>query len=258
MKTLVCFAALGIASTAVAGVHIENTTRNIATKVVEGAPTVTQLQDGKIRTSRGMEGGMIIVGTTITILDDKRKQYREMDKESIKKMGAKASDAMAKMQERMKNMTPEQRAQMEQMMGKHVPGGLNAGKPDVWESKDTGKSETVEGRKCQVWTLSRNGALIEELCVVPFKSLPGTEDFEKAFKEMADAFAELAKAMPNADSAVKARTNIQGYPVRTRSYTAEGKYRGEETVLTKWSVESIPASAFQVPAGYKKAEMPKF
>jgi uncharacterized protein DUF4412 len=259
MKTLVSIAALCVASTAAAGVRIENTTRDIATKVADGAPTVTQLQDGKIRSGRGTEGGMIIVGTTITILDDKRKQYREMDKESIKKMSAKANDAMAMMNERMKNMTPEQRAQMEKMMGKHIPGGLtNDGKPDVWDAKDVGKSDTVEGRKCQLWTLSRNGALLEELCVVPYKSLPGTEDLEKAFKAMADAFADLAAAMPNADSAVKARANIQGYPIRTRSYNAEGKFRGTETVLTKWSVESIPASAFQVPAGYKKAEMPKF
>ncbi len=261
MNKLISIAALCAASTATsfAGVHIENVTRDITTKVAQGAPTVTQVQDGKIRSSRGTDGGMIIAGTTIIMIDDKRKQYREMDKESMKKMAAKANDAMGQMQERMKNMTPEQRAMMEKMMGGQIPGGMgNEGKPDVYESKDTGKSDTVEGRKCRLWHINRNGALLEEMCVVPFSSLPGKENFEKAFKELADAFSELASAMPNVDKAVKVRTSVNGYPVRIRPYDGAGKLRGTETVMTKWAEESIPASAFQVPAGYKKAEMPKF
>jgi hypothetical protein len=259
MKNLISIAALcAVASTGIAGVRIENVTRDIATKVADGAPSIVQVQDGKIRSSRGMDGGMIIAGTTITMIDDKRKQYREMDKESMKKMAGKASDAMAQMQERMKNMTPEQRAMMEKMMGGQIPGGVTNDKPDVYESKDTGKNDTVEGRKCRIWHINRNGQLLEEMCVVPFSSLPGKEDFEKAFKALADAFSDLASAMPNVDKSVKARTAVNGYPVRIRPYDGAGKLRGTETVLTKWVEEAIPASAFQVPAGYKKAEMPKF
>ena len=146
------------AAISIAGVHIENVTRDITTKVAEGAPQIMQVQDGKIRASRGTDGGMIIKGTTIYMIDDKRKQYREMDKESMKKMAGQASDVMAQMQERMKNMTPEQRAMMEKMMGGKMPGGMAGdGKPDVYESKDTGKNDTVEGRKCRVWHINRNG-----------------------------------------------------------------------------------------------------
>lgn len=260
MSKLTSIVALcAIASTAAAGVRIENVTRDIKTKVADGLPQITQIQDGKIRASRGADGGMIIAGNTITVIDDKRKQYREMDKESMKNMANKAGAAMAQMQERMKNMTPEQRAMMEKAMGGHMPGGMgNEGKPDVYESKDLGKNDTAEGRKCHLWQITRNGAPLEELCVVPFASLPGKEDLEKAFKAMADAFADIASAMPNADKAVKVRMSVNGYPIRTRGYDANGQFRGSETVLVKWTEESIPAAAFQVPAGYKKAEMPKF
>jgi hypothetical protein len=44
--------------------------------------------------------------------------------------------------------------------------------------------------------------------------------------------------------------------VRTRFYEADGKFRPTETVMTKWVEESIPASTFDVPAGYKKMAMP--
>jgi hypothetical protein len=41
-----------------------------------------------------------------------------------------------------------------------------------------------------------------------------------------------------------------------RVVEGDGKFRPTETVLTKWVEESIPASTFDVPAGYKKMEMP--
>ena len=50
---------------------------------------------------------------------------------------------------------------------------------------------------------------------------------------------------------------INGYPVRTRMYASDGKFQPSETVMTKWVEESIPASTFEPPAGYTKAEMPK-
>jgi hypothetical protein len=257
MKKLLLAVTVLLATGASAGVRVEMTTRSIATKNPEGPPQVTLVQDGNIRASRGDQGGMIVKGTTIYFLDDKRKSYRQMDKAQMQQMAGKANAAMAQMQEKMKNMTPEQRAMMERMMGGQIPGGMNAGKPDVYDTKDTGKSDTVEGRKCQIWQITRNGALIEEVCAVPFSSLPGKENLEKSFKEIAEVFADITKGMPNADAAVKARTNVNGYPVRTRGYDASGKLRGNETVLTKWAEESLPASTFDIPAGYKQQEMPK-
>lgn len=246
-----------LASSALAGVRVETVTRDIKTKAAEGPVQTVLVQDGKMRTDTGRAGAMIIKNSTIYIVNDDKKVYREMDKAQMQKMAGQAGAAMAQMQERMKNMSPEQRAMMEKMMGGQVPGGMGApGQADTWSSKDTGKSDTVEGRKCRLWTLSRNGKLFEELCVVPFSSLPGKEDFEKAFKEMAEAFSGMAKGLPNADEAVKARTAINGYPVRTRAYDASGKLRGTEHVLTKWVEENIDASAFEVPKDYKKQSMP--
>jgi hypothetical protein len=63
--------------------------------------------------------------------------------------------------------------------------------------------------------------------------------------------------MPGADQTAKAYAAINGYPVRTRYYDGSGKFRPQESILTKWVTEAIPASAFQVPAGYKKMQMPR-
>jgi hypothetical protein len=259
MKTSLFVSAALFATSAFAGVHIENTSRDIKTKAPQGNIQTMLVQNGMLRMNHAT-GAVILKGSSLIMIDDKRQQYREMTKEDMKKMADQAGAAMKRMQEQMKNMKPEQRAMMEKMMGNKIPGGMGAmggaDKPDVWEAKNLNKTGNVEGRTCQVWNMSRNGALFEELCVVPYSSLPGKENLDKVFKDMAAAFADLGKASPNANETAKAFAQINGYPVRTRFYEGDGKFRPTETVLTKWVEESIPASTFEVPAGYKKMEMP--
>jgi hypothetical protein len=257
MKNILIIGAAILSSSALAGIHVENTTRNIQTKAQEGDIKTMLVQDGKMRTNGTKDTAIVLRGSSILIIDDKRKQYREMTKEDMKKMAAGAVDMMAKMREKMKNMSPEQRAQMEKMMGNHLPGGLGTDKPDVWDAKNLGTTATVEGRKCQNWNLTRNGAPFEELCVVPFNTLPGKEDMQKVFKDMAETFGDVAKQIPGSDAMPKAMSQINGYPVRTRMYASDGKFQPNETVLTKWVEESVPASMFEAPAGYRKMEMPK-
>jgi hypothetical protein len=253
-KIILASGALLFVTTAFAGVRIETISRDIKTQVPSGAAQVVQAQDGKIRVSTGKSDGMILKNATIYIIDDKRKAYREMDKATMQRTMDQAGAQMAQMQEQLKNMPPAQRAQIEKMMGANMPG---AGEKAVYESKDTGKSDTVEGRRCRVWNLLKNGKVHEELCVVPFSSLPGKEDMQKTFKEMAAAFEGLSKSVPGVGESAKARNAINGYPVRMRSFDDAGNARGTEQVLTSWAEESIPASTFDVPAGYKKEAMPK-
>jgi hypothetical protein len=257
-KLLFAVAALLAATTAIAGVRIETLSRDVKTKVADGAVQTMLAQDGKVRIEiPKTSGGMILKNSILYVLDDKKKTYMEMDKETMKKGADQAGAAMKQMQDRMAKMTPEQRAQMQKMMGGQMPPGMMGGKPDTWEAKNTGKTDTSEGRKCTIWTLNKNGKLEEELCVVPFSSLPGKEDLEKTFKELAASFEGMANGLPGVGDAAKARNSIKGYPVRTRYFEPGGAERAMETVVTKWVEESVPASKFEIPAGYKKKEMPK-
>ena len=258
MNKLLFAAALLAANTAGAGVRIETVTRDMKTKVADGGAQVILVQDGKIRMQMPKTaGGMILKNSILYVIDDKKKTYMEMDKETMRKGSEQAGAAMKQMQDRMAKMTPEHRAQMEKAMGGHLPPGMMSGKPDIWDVKNTGKTDTSEGRKCTIWTLSKNGKLHEELCVVPFSSLPGKEDLEKTFKQLAESFAGMASGLPGAGDAAKARNSINGYPVRTRFFEPGGAERAIETVVTKWVEESVPATTFEVPAGYAKKEMPK-
>jgi hypothetical protein len=256
MKNLILSAsALLMAVTASAGVRVETTTRDIKTQAPDGGPQIVQVQNGMIRMNNPKNAnGVILKNSMFYVLDDQKKTYTEIDKATMQKTAEQAGAAMKQMQEQLKSMPPEQRAQMEKMMA-GMPG--MSGKKDVYEAKDTGKNDTAEGRKCRIWNVLKNGKPQEEMCVVPFSSLPGKEDFEKSFKQLAEAFEGMAANLPGAGDSIKARNAINGYPVRVRYFDDAGKPRGMETVLTKWAEESMPASTFEIPKGYKKQDLPK-
>ena len=122
-------------------------------------------------------------------------------------------------------------------------------------SQGAGKSDTVEGRKCRVWHFRQDGNVIDEMCVVPFSTLPGKEDMRKTMMKLAEAFAGMRKNVPGAAEQVKARNGIDGYPVRSRPYF-NGKPQGVESVLKSWTETNIPAANFEIPAGYTKKAPP--
>ncbi len=252
-KVPFAIAATVLCASAAAGVRIETVDRDIATKRVDGEPGVVFVQGGNVRVNnRG--GAMLLKGSTLYVIDDKRRTYSEIDKATMRGYANQANAAMSQMQEQLAKMPPEQRQMMERMMGGKMPGLGAPPRKKVYTSRDTGKSDTVEGRKCRIWQMLRDGEAYEEVCVVPFSSLPGKEDFQKTFKELAEAFEGLAAAAPNAGDET-ARSAINGYPVRVRRLQ-NGAPTGLETVLRSWTEESLPASLFEVPPGYKKQAMP--
>lgn len=254
-RSLALLAGFLFAGMATAGVRIETVERSVASGQVTGDAQTIHVQGGNLRVSSRSGGTVIMKGESIYILDDKTKVYREMDRATLESYAKQASSMMAQMREQMAAMPPQQREMMEKMMGGMAPG-MGSAKPDVYEARKTGRSDKVDGRSCDVVNLLRNGAITEELCVVPFSTLPGKEDLQAAFKRLAEVFEGLTSAMPNAQNDMKMRGSIDGFPIRTRSIV-NGKPDGTEQVLKAWVEEAIPASMFNAPAGYKKEAMPK-
>lgn len=258
MRRLGLIAAAMLAAAQVsAGVRIETVSRDIKTQAADGGADVVLVQDGMVRSNHAKSSGSttIIKDGVFYELDDKKKTYYVMDEAAVKKVADEAAEVVKEMQERVKNMQPEQRAMMEESLGEHMPSVFGKKIAYVW--KDTGKSETVEGRECRVWNLLKNDAVHEQYCVVPYASLPGNEDFGKVVTELWDAFEASAAGLVSVTDYVDARQAIDGYPLRIRSFDNDGRVRPTEHVLTKWVEESLPASTFAIPPGYKKKAPPK-
>jgi hypothetical protein len=202
------------------------------------------------------DGGRVslIKGESMYVIDDSDKTYLEFDKATMQQIATQLNAAMERMKEQLAKLPPEQRAQMEQMMG-----GALGGKPRTVEVTDTGKSDTVDGRKCKLWDVARDGQLDEQICVAPYASLPGKEDFRAVFAKFARIFEEMAKSVPMLSGMMtnefSAHAKTDGFPVRSRAYE-NGQLTGRETTVQVWREETIPASMFDVPAGYTRKQLP--
>jgi hypothetical protein len=254
----IAFIASGLlaAHAANAGVYVETVKHNITTGTSEPQQKM-YVQDGNGRFVDPEGHASLIKGDTLYIVDDSDKTYIVFDKATMQAVGKKLADAVARMKEQMAKLPPEQREQMEQMMG---GAGLAEGKERTVDVKDTGKSDKVGTRACRVWDITRDGQLDEQICVVPYTALPGKENFQTLFANFAKVFEEMAKSVPMLSGMManefSAQAKVNGFPMRQRSYDDRGKLEDEETLVKEWREEAIPAATFEIPAGYKQKSLP--
>jgi hypothetical protein len=225
-----------------------------------GAPQTTQVQiEGRRMRAEGIdERGqrqiVIFDGTkkVMMAIDDRQKTYVEMTEADIEALGGQMSGMMAQMEQQMKNMPPEQRAQLEAMMkgrGAPMPGGPA---PKIQYTK-TGTG-TVGKWACDKYEGTSGGQKVSEVCAADPKALGFTAaDFEVS-RELVAFFKKLMPAggAQMFSIGTQADQGFNGVPVRTVSTTG-GKQ--VTTEITEVSRQTFPDSVFQAPAGYQKQSM---
>jgi hypothetical protein len=191
-----------------------------------------------------------VVSQTARMINLTQKSYMEVGKAEIDQI----SSMMAQVQEQLKNMPPDQRALVEQMMqGRGMPG-LPAAQPKV-NYRQAG-SDKVGQWTCTKYEGFASEQKTSEVCTVDPKEFGlAASDFEAARQ-----LAEMLKTfVPDLASAafVNGTPNDQGYsgvPVRRTTF----RNGAVDTVseITEIRRGAIPASAFEVPAGFRKETMP--
>jgi hypothetical protein len=193
----------------------------------------------------------IVNPTTVMILrmdqekiynvDPAKKTYSEMTFAEMEAYAKKAGDKMAQLKEKIKNMPPEQRKQME-AMSSMMGGGAEA----AVEISATGEKKTVSGFACTKYVMKRGGKEFTTLWVT--KGVTGFDNLRKDWMEFGKRMATLTNMSGLGDAYQK----IDGFPMETE-IDVMGKMT---TVVTKVEKRSTPASEFNVPAGYTKTESP--
>lgn len=253
--------ALGVTGIATAGVYVEMVNHDLTTNETELAQKM-YVQNGLGRfvdvpskkDAPAAESAMLIKGGTLHAVDDANQTYVILDKAALDQLAKKMDAVVAQVREQLAKMPAEQREQMEPVLAKQIPG-LTGKQEWTVEAIDTGKMDKVDGRSCRVWDMKRNGELDQQVCVVPFTALPGKENFQAVFAEFARVFEEMAKSVPTLaglmSNEFSAQEKLNGFPVRSRDYE-NGRLTSLETRMTVWREEKIPASTFEIPAGYHR------
>jgi uncharacterized protein DUF4412 len=236
----------------------------IAMKTTSGSTTTThttEIEKTRMRSETSANGRKMTMifdgagGGVMRTIDDQAKTYTEITKADVDRIGQQMSGAMAQLQEQLKNLPPEQRARMEQMMaGRGAAMGAVAGPPTQYTKVGT---DTVGKWRCDKYEGTKNGEKSSEVCTIDPSTLGfAMGDFEVT-KQMAEFFSKMMpQGMENLFRVGTAGQSggFSGLPVRMVSFRNGQPQTVSE--MTDVSRQSFPDSTFAVPAGYQKREMP--
>jgi hypothetical protein len=209
---------------------------------------------------RGSTMTVVFDGTrqVMMMIDDAQKSYSEISKADIDALSNQMAGAMSQMQEAMKNMPPEQRAQIEAAMRGRGAGGRMGGMPGAAPAKTEYKkvgTDTVGKWTCDKYEGYSNGQKTSEICTVDPKVLGFSMTDFAVTKDLAAFFDKIPMlaAQQTFRIGTPEEQGFSGVPVRSVT-TAGGQTVTSE--ITEVKRQAFPDSAFQAPAGYAKQASP--
>jgi len=232
-------------------------------RVVNGAPDKQQvifLEPDRLRMSspdfvtiyRGDQDKL----WTLTLLS---KIYVETTPETVRAGKAKMDQMMAQMRERLTNLPPEQRKQVESMMA------LRGAGPDPANPLETTYEKAGEPKKVGAWTctlyhVTMSGGPVSDFCLAKMSDIGVTRDDLKAFvaygrlmNQMAPAGTQHAPMAALDFDAMKKQIGFDDFPVQTMFGTPDGKHT-IGTTLKSIQHQDPPADTFEVPAGFTRQD----
>jgi hypothetical protein len=257
MRILGATTLLSAAAAGHAGAVMESVVRDLSGSGQPQKSTTTYAQGGMMRVDVKPAGnGVIFKNDTLYTVDTQAKAYTAMDRATMKQMVDQMAPMMQQMQEQMARMTPEQRAQMEKMMGGNMPA---MGKPKARTVRKTSRAGQAGGYACSYVEILEDGAVKTEVCVTSAAKLSGGQEFVDSALKMGamlkDTLSSAQGLQQMVDESTALFDQLGGIPVLTRNF-ANGKPVSETTVKS-FKSQALPATTFEIPAGYTKREMPK-
>lgn len=224
--------------------------------------TMTYIKGGMVRTDTGISGTYMLYDNaahTMTIVNPAERSYTVMDEAALQAIGSQVAKARQRMQAMLAEMPPEQRRQIEQMMGNQLGAmmGMDEEPQPEPEVRRTGETKTVNGFSCQVYTIS--GPDGGSYCMASIEELDIPKSDYQTFQDMIAFTASMAKQVAGAIGAesaagqAKAMMEIHGIPIM--SHTPIANSHGE-SVLTSVSTRTLDASLFTLPEGYTQQQIP--
>lgn len=192
------------------------------------------------------------------VIDHDQKSYREFTGAELEQLAGQVNDAMAKMQQQLEKLPPEQRAMMEKMMKARLGAMAGAGQaePEKTVYRKTGESGSVEGWECDYYEGTRGGQKAEVVCATDWQEFNVEPSDFQIFRKMGEFIGKIA---PGADSRQlfkigdedwEANQGFPGVPVERILYR-DGQ-AVEQQRLEELRREEIPADVYAAPSGYKR------
>ena len=192
-------------------------------------------------------------------VDVAQKKYLSMDENDIAeqaKQAKKQMDAMRQnMMDRMKDMPPEQKKQVEQMMNNHLARVEAQKNPAQIEQKETSRTETITGIQCTVHETYIDGVKNSELCITAADKMGLDNQDAEALMAMQEFMKRMQKVAQTMMGSSAASADIQGIPLHTKLFAPDGSIK-LETRLASLSKDTINSEKVSIPADFTPMKMP--
>jgi len=187
----------------------------------------------------------------LTMIDNKKKQYYVITKQDMEALSAQMQAQMKQMQAQMRNLPPGFQEKMAGAMGGVAGGAAQA----IDVHRGTG-GRTIAGYSCENWVVTMGEMSKQETCLTTQLQLPvAAFDAQKSF---ASSMSAMAGPMAKSSGALWDKfKEMKGFPLAsTDTLKFMGKTSTTTTEITEIRKGAIPASAFEIPAGYAKVDSP--
>ena len=259
MKRLTCVATLALSAASLfAGTRIRTETTDLAANTTT---TDTILLDAT-RIRMDTDKNTVVMFLTdggrnrMVLLDKAKNEYREIDEQTMNQLAAQMSGMMAQLQAQTKNMTPEQRKMMEQVMKGKMPQAAAEAPKTVYTAKGSG---SINGFSCSKYDGVRSGEKIAEVCAALPAQLKLTASDMQVFEKMKQFSSSLQGALSNSPLRVNVQSSsafeagYDGFPVQKVDFQdGKASKRSEVKSVTPASFTDADFSL----GSAKKVELP--
>ena len=166
--------------------------------------------------------------------------------------------ANQEMQTAMAQMTPEQRAQMQQVLGAQARSSMpsmQSGRPQM-EMRALGTTETVAGHSCRDMQMEINGRPSFTACIIDSPGSLGIPAADlKTLERMRD---NMQKMMAHMGPMAQGMSSLytKGFALKTTRQTVQGaKQVTTSDTLKSVTTSGLQGSLFEIPAGYTQTSI---
>lgn len=193
-------------------------------------------------------------------VDHASQSYIVMDPKTMQAVGAQAQQAFGEMEAKMRNMTPEQRAMLEQAIGGNLPGMQQPqqAKLVVQQMNDR---RNIYGYQCTLYQVTRNRQKTSDAWITSWQNIDGGAEIIQAFTDLGQFMQQISESMPKQsgmaagfDETFLTIKDFNGFPVASREYRADGSVESE-TALRNTQKKRLNPAEFDPPARYRRQQM---
>lgn len=191
----------------------------------------------------------------IWFLQHDERKYIEMDQETLDQMSTQISGVLAQMEEQLKNLPPEQRERVRQMMKGRMPDMEEAQPSAPPEIRATGESREISGYACRHYDVFQDGSKVAEVWATSQSNVAGAENLSSVFEQLAEFYKNLTRNFAQFQTGFdfNVLADLDGFPIQMQNFE-DGQLKSE--MLIQEIVETTDSGTlFEKPVGYQEQKM---